>query len=186
MDEQSEIKKVANDKNHTFNIPSSGVYTNHKGGGSKPLLIGLGVIVILLIVGTAFLLRGNFTMTNQPAPTPTPGAEAPVAIETEVPLPTPKALDRSQYTVKVLNGTKKVGLAATASTKLNELGYKTDKTGNATNSAFLNTVVRVKANATELMDQIIKDLAPDFAGAIGETSLKESEKIDAEIILGGK
>ena len=99
--------------------------------------------------------------------------------------PSPKAVDRSAYTIRVLNGTGKSGLAAKIAGQLKDLGYKTEKVGNATNSAFKQTVVRVKSGEDALLEQLVKDLSGDFE-ADGQASLKSSESVDAEIILGAK
>jgi hypothetical protein len=106
-------------------------------------------------------------------------------VVTPTPEPTPEAVDRSKFKIRVLNGTTKTGLAASVSAKLKDLGYQTDKVGNATNSAFQTTLVRVKQSSTGLLDQLIRDVAPDFSAA-SSTELKDSDSADGEVILGTK
>ena len=154
-----------------------------KNGASKPLLLLLGLIVLLVIGATGYLLRDKFTSSEEPTPTPRPsgGLETPVT----QPTPTP-SFDRSKYTLRVLNGTKTSGLAATVSAQLKDLGYTIDKTGNATNSAFTKTLVRVKKDSgTGLLEQLIKDLSPDYDLEEGG-NLKDSDDVDAEVVLGTK
>lgn len=145
-------------------------------------------LLILIIIGiavigfTVYILKGGFgeiNLTSQPSPSPSVQA-TPEA----TPTPTPEP-DRAQYNIRVLNGSGKTGLAATVADKLKGLGYQVDKTGNATNSAFTQTIVRVKADEEAFLPQIVKDLAPDFDAA-GNTSLKDEDTVDIEIILGAK
>lgn len=154
--------------------------------GSKLHLIILFLIGLAVIGGTVYLLKNQF---NGPAPTPTPEA---TAVPTVAPTPTPEPVERSNFKVRVLNGTTKSGLAGTVLAKLKELGYKSDRAGNATNSAFERTVIRVKeneqsssSNNASLSGQLTADLKPDYDAEI-ENTLKASDTVDAEIILGAK
>lgn len=144
------------------------------------ILIGVGVIG-----ATVYFLKYQFNATPKPSPSPEMSSPSP-SIE---PTPTPAAMvdDRSQYTVRVLNGTSQTGLAGTILQKLKDAGFKTDRAGNATNSAFEQTIIRVKdsSNSAALVNTITKDLGSDYSPT-SDTSLKGSDKADAEIILGAK
>jgi hypothetical protein len=146
-------------------------------------LIILGLIGLAVVGATYYLLKYQF---NQPelSATPAPSSQ-PLSESTPVPTATPIAIDRGEVTVRVLNGSGKTGLAATAANTLKDLGYKTDKTGNATNSAFPQTVVRVKKDKTDILNALIQDLKPDYE-AVASTDLKDADTVDAEIILGTK
>ncbi len=150
---------------------------------SKRILI-LGLIGLGVIAAIVYLLK------NQPSGSKTPSSSPSItrAVITTTPAPTPvpglSKEDRAKFTVRVLNGTTKTGLAASVSAQLKELGYKTGKTGNATNSAFTKTLVRVKASAQALADQLVADLAGQFDAASSSAALKDSDTVDAEIILG--
>jgi hypothetical protein len=180
--QEQKPNEFRNIKSTNSQIPSSGVYASNKssGGLGKILFIVLALIVVGLIAASAYLLRSKFTnLTTQPSPTPS-------VAEVAEPTPSPEpSFDRSKFSIRVLNGTPTSGLAASVSAKLTELGYKSDKTGNATNSAFTKTVIKVKAGTEGLADQLIKDLAPDYV-ATAEGSLKESDTADSEVILGTK
>ncbi len=159
--------------------PSSGLYSSQKSGPGKPLLLILGLIVLLAIGATGYLLRNKFTKA-EPSPTPTPELQAPAA----EPSPTP-SFDRSKFTIRVLNGTSTSGLAGSESAKLKDLGYKIGKTGNATSSSTPRTLVKVKASASGLLDALIKDLKPDYDASDGG-ALKDSDDVDGEVVLGSK
>ncbi|MBI2021501.1 LytR C-terminal domain-containing protein [Candidatus Daviesbacteria bacterium] len=158
--------------------------SNSRSGGrsSKLHIIILLLIGLAVIGGTVYVLKSQFGQSN-PSPTPSSIAES-----TPTPSPSPSltpSVDRSKFKIRVLNGTTKSGLAASVSAKLKNLGYQTDKTSNATNSAFQKTVIKVKQAATSLIDQLVKDLAPDF-DASGTSDLKDSDSADGEVILGQK
>lgn len=140
------------------------------------ILIGLGVIG-----ATVYLLKGQFKDNGDLQTSPSPSAEA---LSSPLPSPSPEP-NRSDFKVRVLNGTGKTGLAKTVSDKLKDLGYQQEKTANATNSAFLQTVVRSKTSSASVSAQLIRDLSPDY-DALDQTSLKDNDPADFEVILGAK
>lgn len=151
--------------------------------GNKFAFIIILVIGLAVIGGAVYLLKNQLTGSSNnvtaPTPIPTPFIEA-----TIIPTPTPEpVLDRSGFKVRVLNGTSKSGLAASISGKLTDLGYKSDRVGNATNSAFLKTIIRLKPSAASLSAQLIKDLNPDLS-AQSEGELRSNDSADAEVIIG--
>ncbi len=160
-----------------FNVRDNGYRTNRN---SKVYFLILVVIGLLVVGGAVYLLKNQLS-TTAPAPSPSPL----VIITSPSPSPSLVSLDRSKYTIRVLNGTDKAGLAASVSAKLKSLGYQTDQFGNATNSAFLRTVVRVKTAVSDLANQLVRDLSPQFDATVS-SNLKSSDQADAEIILGQK
>lgn len=181
MDEEDDTFTNPN-RNQTFksSIPSTGVYTSKNNGGSKKggLLILL-VVALLVIGGSVFLLKSRLGLSNNPTSSP---SGAPIASASPSVTPSP-SFDRSKYKIRVLNGTKTSGLAASVSAKLVSLGYQSDKVGNATNSAFTTTVINAKSGLSDLVNNLISDLAPQFSATAGGT-LPDSDSADAEVILG--
>lgn len=166
-------------------FPSSGVYSNRepgRGGGSKLKLFFLAVVALLVVAAALYLLKGKslFKRGEQPAPSESPT----ISTQESTPAPTP-AFDRSKFTIDVLNGTSKSGLAASVSGKLKDLGYQQGKVGNATNSAFTQTQVLVKSGDSDLLQQLIQDLSPDYSATDGGL-LKDSSTSDGEVIIGTK
>lgn len=150
-------------------------------GGKKIHLLVLAIIGLLVIGGSVYFLKNTFK-SGSPAPTPEPTS---TPEPTPSPSPTPIPLDRSKFKIRVLNGTSQSGLAGTISDQLKGLGYSIDRTGNATNSAFTNSVVRTKSASTGLGDQLVQDLGSDFNASASGT-LKDSDPADGEVILGQK
>lgn len=150
-----------------------------------PFLLGI-VIIILILGGLFYFLKARPQAKVEPSPSPVSSLEEP----TSQPSPSP-SFDRSKYTLRILNGTKTQGFAASTSAKLKDLGYKIEKTTNATNSAFLKTVVRVKSDLVksdfeELLENLLRDLSGlDLKGEAG-SELKDSDTSDGEVILGSQ
>lgn len=171
---EQEIRPV----NKFFGQPGNGNVPEDKSSVSKALLILVGVVILLLIGTSIYLLRNKLIGSKEKEQATT------VEISTPTPQPTPD-FDRSKFTLRVLNGTKTSGIAASVSAKLKNMGYKTTKEGNATSSAFKRTEVRVKEKAQELLQQLIKDLLPDYDATSG-ANLKDTDEVDGEVILGVK
>ncbi len=147
-------------------------------------LLILVLIGIAVIGFTVYILKGGFGEINiTPEASPSP---SPVESASPTPTPTPEpTVERGDFTIRVLNGTSTTGLAGTVSDKLEELGYETANPGNATNSAFTQTQIRIKEgeNATALFERLKLDLAPDY-DAQQSTNLPDNSTNDAEVILG--
>lgn len=169
-------------------------YPRRGGGGSKSSIFQLIILLVIgaaVIGGTVYFLKNQFTPSfnlpflNNSTPVPQASPVTTIPAVTPIPSPTPVPLDRSQFKIRVLNGTTKTGFAATVSASLKSLGYQTDKTANATNSAFQKTQVRIKPTATNLDLQLIQDLkdTSNLAATVS-SNLKSSDTVDGEIILG--
>jgi hypothetical protein len=152
----------------------------HPNKSSKLHFVILALIGLVVLGSAVYLLKYQFKATK-PSPTPSP---SPVAQATPTPSPTPVPIDRSKYTVRVLNGTGKSGLAASVSAKLKDLGYKIDKTGNASNTD--QTTISAKRGDDELIKQLITDLTSDYKASSASAFLKPSDSADAEVIIGSK
>ncbi len=184
-EEPLEGEKLENDQSHKYfhSSGSSEIYTGHPHSRfAKKIPILLGIAIIILILGASFYsFKAREGTKEQLSPSPGVFVEEP----SSTPSPTP-GFDRANYTLRVLNGTKREGLAASTSAKLKELGYKIERTGNATNSAFLKTIVRAKSDLEELLENLLGDLSTlDFEGEEGP-ELKENDTSDGEIILGAE
>jgi len=147
-------------------------------------------IIILLLIGgavigaTVYLLQNQFNFPGQTAEgTPAPSIQT--AEVTPAPTPTPAPLERSQFKVRVLNGTTEAGMAKKVMDKIKELGYQPDRAGNAPKQDYTQSVIRVKEGDSTISAQLSKDLAPDYTPTISP-DLDKADKADAEIILGEK
>lgn len=152
-----------------------------KSSSSKKWVI-IPLIVILVAFGITLLWRGQaFSRFSKPTPTPTP-----TPVLTPTPTPTP-SVERSQFKVRVLNGTITTGAAGALLEVLKTKGWEALTSGNATNSAVLQTEVRARVSVPDAAIQvIISDLAPDLLAASSSSSLKITDKADLEVVIGKK
>jgi hypothetical protein len=171
------------------NFGQSPLYANRdaspKPKKSRKLYFILLLLIGLLVIGGAVLVLKHKIQLPFLAAKPTPTPEETVVEASPSPSPTPEAIDRTKYKIRILNGTAKAGFAASTAAQLKELGYQTEKTGNATNSAFARTTIQVKKDTDGLLDQLVTDLSKDF-DATGTPTLKSSDTVDGEVILGAK
>lgn len=153
---------------------------HNSSGSSKAWLIP--VILILALFGGALFFKDTITgsLKGKPVPTPTPVT----ALPTATPTPTP-SLDRSQYKVRVLNGTTKTGAAGVLADGLQIQGWQILSKSNASNTATAQTTVRVKEGLEAVVKTLISDLAPDLEASVG-AGLAALDKADAEVVIGKK
>lgn len=144
------------------------------------VLIGVGVIG-----ATVYVLKYQFNEPAKPAPSPEIATPPPSA--TPTPTPVPVLEDKAAFRVRVLNGTSKTGLAGSVLAKLKSLGYQSDRAGNADNDDYQQTVIKVKegTQSAALINTITQDLGTDYSPT-SETTLKDTDRADVEIILGLK
>ncbi len=145
------------------------------------------ILIVILLGGLGaggYLFRSKLTamfngskdttkdLTASASPTPTPEA-------------TPVPLVKSEYSLRVLNGTTTTGLAADLSDKLKQLGWTMLPVGNSADKKVAQTTVKVKEGQDRLAEEIIKDLASDYEASRG-ADLKDSDTADAEVVIGKK
>lgn len=162
-----------------------GQETSSAGGGSssKVLAIILTVAVLVTFVGGAFIFRDkivaklNRAETGSEVVTPTPTPEP-----APTPTPTPVSVDRSQFKVRVLNGTTKTGAASALADKLKSLGWQIQNIGNAVGQDTPKTLVRSKT-ATDSAVVLVADLASDLL-ATATADLRQADRADLEVVIG--
>lgn len=150
----------------------------------RPLLIGLGVIILAAtLVSAVFLYKQNGSGDGPSLVEPVASKPSPIVPIGE-PTTTP-ALERSELKIKILNGSGVTGLAGKAKSLLEEKGYGLIETGNADNFDYEETVVRVRADESSLLDMLMEDLGQEYTVSSESAQTLESDsEFDAVIILG--
>ncbi len=168
-----ELRSDREEVSYNFSQPLA----NKRSSNKKTIV--LLVALLLLVVGGFFLLRNQPSVKNlisSATPTPSP---------TSTPAPTeePKTLDKSQWSLEVLNGSGKSGYAKQIADQIKALGYPVVKVGNADNQNYDQTQVLVKAELAEDVELVIADLKDIIKVASYGGQLKEGTA-SARIIIG--
>lgn len=140
-----------------------------------PALVILAVFAGVVVFKDKILAKLTPAATKEVSTTPTPTL-------TPTLIPTP-SLDRSQYKIRVLNGTKKTGAAGVLGDELKGLGWEILSVGNAVKQSESQTLVRVKPDLDKVAETLISDLAEDYQATVS-SNLKTSDKADAEVVIG--
>ncbi len=154
--------------------------SGEKKSGKKLLIF---VIVLILLLAGGYLANKKFRVVSkvksivQPAPVTTP---------TPVPSPSPVSqpvLNRSDWSLEVLNGSGVTGAAKKIADKIQALGYPVVKTGNADKDNYAVTQILVKKELQSQVELVIADLKDIIKIASVGGELKEGTAA-ARIIIG--
>lgn len=147
--------------------------------GKKLFVFGgitLAVIVLLTI--------GFFAFSAREAQKEEKAEKAATENATPAPVSTPKpTIDKSQWSLEVLNGSGVPGAAKKIADQITALGYQVVKTGNASKSDYAVTEVIVKKELLDKVDLLIADLKDVIKISSQSGDLKDSTA-SARIILG--
>jgi len=143
--------------------------------GKKFLIII--VVLMLLLAGGYFAVRS----ITQPAPvtTPTPlPTPAPTSTSTSL-----SVLNRSDWSLEILNGSGVTGAAKKISDKVRTLGYPVVKTGNADKDSYSLSQILVKKELESQIELVIADLKDTIKISSVAGELKEGTA-SARVIIG--
>jgi len=141
--------------------------------------LGIIILVIILIVtGVLFFFLFNSNSKKAPIETKKTTIEPTKA-------PEKTEINRSEWTLEVLNGSGVVGVAAKAAAKLTEQGYTVIKTGNANNQDYKKSELFVSENMQSKAQLIIDDLKSDY-GFSSVSGILSNSTASARIILGAE
>lgn len=147
-----------------------------------PTALLIGALVGGLI--TYFSGLSKLSVVNS-TPIPVASPIVPVVIPTSTPIPK-SDIDRSAIKLQVLNGSGVSGLAGKAKAYLETLGYKDVVAGNASISNVTETMISLKADKKDLLEQLTADLSKNYKVAEKTETLSASSKYDFVITLGSK
>lgn len=151
----------------------------------------LWLLIFLIILGALafafFRGIGPFESISpfakgQASPTPSP---SPIALSSPAAEESPATdLDRSEVSVRVLNGSGVSGKAASVRDFLEELGWTVDSIGNADADDYATTEVRYKEEFEDFADLIVEDLSSDYDASASTDTLDSTASADIEVIVG--
>lgn len=169
--------------------PSNPIYQEPKTKSAKWLWI---LVILIIIGGLVFAyVRGigpfaNINNLSKSTPSPTPESVQATSTPEASPSPTPASVDKTKAKVRVLNGSGTTGKAATVKAFLETLGWKVSSIGNADNSDFTQTEVRVKDKFSTYSDAMVSDLSSKYSATANSKALEASDSADIEVTIGSK
>lgn len=119
-------------------------------------------------------------------PKPKPKQAVTPVAQKSTPTPTPKVLDRSKLVIHIFNGSGQTGASKKASVLLEPLGYNVVELSNAKTFKYKQTEIRIKQSKIEYLEQLKKDLSAQYEIGSASADLSESDRDDAQIIVGEK
>lgn len=165
------------------------IYQESQDKNAKWLWLLIFLIIIGALVFAFFRGIGPFEAISPfvKKASPTPSA-SPFVVSSPVAEPSPSSgdLDKSEVSIRILNGSGVTGKAAAVKDFLEGLGWKVVKIGNANSSDLATTEVRFKEDSRKFEDLIIGDLADKYDAAAISDDLEASDSADIEVTVGVK
>jgi len=161
-------------------VPSPiGAYNQKQSKGANVwVFVFLG---LLIIGGAGIFFFASKNSESKPTPTPSFGV-IPVEDFTPKPTssPTPEAVDKSEVTIEVLNGTGKTGEASYLQGKLKALGFENIEAGNADATNYTSTEVTFKKDLSASLQSEIKEKLEDIYEKV---VVKTSSSQDSDVVI---
>ena len=168
--------------------PTTSIYQESSQGKNAKWL---WILIILIVIGAvAFaIFRGIGPFAQLKLGDSKETVESPTPFEFSSPSPEASPagqVERSEASVRVLNGSGVAGAAAALKDFLEGRGWTVDKIGNADSSDFTNTVIKFKASFADFQDTLFEDLSSDYSVEVSDDNLEATDSADIEVILGTK
>jgi hypothetical protein len=145
------------------------------------------MLIILIVVPIGFLIFGgllyfskdfNFNSLMKQEPKKT------IEIPSTTPEPTKPEVDKQAYTIDVQNGSGIAGEAASVQETLDKAGFKTGEVGNADNSDYTLTIIKVNKEVPQaFIDELTQVL--EERGPVGKVEkFAQGETGEVLVIIG--
>lgn len=141
------------------------------------------ILLIFIIIG-AIAASAFFFLTREPAEEDTDTEITTTSFPTEEPSPTDEPVDRTEYSIEVLNGSTVEGEAGRLQETLEDEGFTVDSVANADNSDYTTTIIQAKDGVSEAyLEELREILEESYVLGTAET-LDEADENDVVIIIG--
>ena len=166
--------------------------SSKSGSNKKLIVIILTILVVLIgvIVGGVLVYKSATSSAGEdvsviesdatPTPEPSPAIDAEASDSAQV----DEEVDRSEFSIQVLNGSGIPGEAGKLATILETAGFEDIDTGNAESFEYEETEVQVKSDGSDLQGILISDLEGDYDVVGSSDDLDEDSEFDAVVIVG--
>ncbi|MFH1186943.1 MAG: LytR C-terminal domain-containing protein [Candidatus Levyibacteriota bacterium] len=115
------------------------------------ILFIISIIVLTLIVlGVAFFYKDSFIKSSDDSKTKSESKTvSPTSTNSPTPIPTKTEIDKSKYSIKILNGSGIAGEAGRARKYLEDEGYEVSSVGNADEFDHKESILETEENIDE-------------------------------------
>lgn len=124
------------------------------------------------------------TLSTKTTPTPTKKLTPTVAPTKTASSSASTSTSTKGLSIRVLNGSGEAGKASTAADYLQGLGYSVNGTGNADNFNYNQTTISIKASKQASLAGLKTDISGKYSVGSTNTTLSESETVDAVVTIG--
>lgn len=142
----------------------------------KKWLVILPILIVVLAAGAFFFSRSPQEEPEEQELTPIESEER----ESPTPTPTPEPVDKSEISIRVLNGTGIAREAAFLRGKLEELGYSDIESGNASDQTRETTEVSFGSTIPEAVREEIRNKLEEI---YTEVEVITGRATDADILV---
>jgi hypothetical protein len=183
LPEEKKEEESAVETTEELASPVGDVTLVEEGGGVRSVLMLTILFLLGLMGGLGYLFLFHNSQPSMQSTTDTKLKT--IAVYT--PVPTQSSVNKSDYTLKVLNGSNTSGVAATTRDFLTEKGYKVGTIGNADTSNYTKTEIQAKDSVSkEFLTNLEKDLGTKYTVDSSTGALDSSATEDVEIIVGSQ
>lgn len=141
----------------------------------------IGVIVAALLGAGGFMYYQSSQKKLATPPTETMVSPVP----TEIPTPTPEPIDKTAYTIQILNGSGVAGKAGLVQTLVEDAGFTVDSTGNASSYEYEETEIQAGADVSPAFLQALSAvLMADYEVKSSVDEIAGTSESDVVIIVG--
>ncbi len=172
-------------KTEKASISKKEVLKNNDGTSSfiKVFLIGLGSFLLTVAIGVG-IGAGLLKLSQPSQQTEEPQVEWTEPEQVEEPEPTPKIeVDRSEYTIRVVNATPKAGYAGQIASVLKEKEYAKVDAKNAVEDYEPGIYLLMNEEVVGLLEVISEDLELEISFVEGAEAEDPSDEYDAVVVL---
>ncbi len=143
-------------------------------------------IIIGVVVAALLGAGGFFYYQSSQKKLATPPVETMVSpTPTMIPTPTSEPVDKTAFTIQILNGSGVVGKAGLVQKMIEDAGFTVDSTGNASSYDYEKTEIQAGEDVSPAFLQALREaLTSDYDVKDSFDAIEGSSKSDVVIIVG--
>lgn len=187
VENKTEATQPDQKEQETFSLDDS---EDNDNKGSKKVAFIIVIVALVAfslgaVAGGLVVYRQNVSNANNQAAAKD-SAPSKQTESSPTPEPTAAPVDLTKYKIKVLNGSDTKGAAGSLKDDLTKAGFNVSSTGNATNSAFIKTVISTKKEVDSSYIAKLKDFLSKSHVVSLDQDLQSNSESDVVVIVGAE